>query len=116
MTRPGATAGAELVTTIALDSEPGETEAPPQYLLATSLGGMQLHELPAEGDAILGRGPECQIVLDFTSISRRHARLRIGASCLLTDLGSRNGTLVRGERLRRGDEREVRCGDSFSLG
>jgi two-component system response regulator AtoC len=116
MPRQGASHGVELVTTVALGSEPGEKVAPPRYLLATSLGGMQLHELPAEGEAILGRGPECQIVLDFTSISRQHARLRIGGTCLLTDLGSRNGTVVRGERLLRGDVREVCCGDSFSLG
>jgi two-component system response regulator AtoC len=116
MPRQGASHGVELVTTVALGSEPGEKAAPPRYLLATSLGGMQLHELPAEGEAILGRGPECQIVLDFTSISRQHARLRIGGTCLLTDLGSRNGTLVRGERLLRGDAREVCCGDAFSLG
>src|SRR5678815_7892 len=93
-----------------------DRESPPRYLLATSLGGMQLHELPADGDAVIGRSPECQIVVDDASISRQHARLRIGETCVLTDLGSRNGTLVRGERLHRGDERQVRCGDCFSVG
>lgn len=116
MPRQGEKNGAELVTTIALGSEPAEKERLPRYLLTTSLGGMQLHELPAEGEVVIGRGPECQIVLDDASISRQHARLRIGATCLLADLGSRNGTLLHGERLRCGDERQVCCGDSFSVG
>jgi two-component system, NtrC family, response regulator AtoC len=108
--------GAKLVTTIAAGSEPVEKEPLPRYLLVTSLGGMQLHDLRAEGEAVIGRGPECQIVLDDASISRQHARLQIGETCFLTDLGSRNGTLLRGERLHGGDRRQVCCGDSFSVG
>ena len=104
------------VTATALGPEPSGKGPPPRYLLATALGGVQLHALPEDGEAILGRGPECQVVLDFTSISRQHARLRIGETCVLTDLGSRNGTLLRGERLRRGDERQLHYGDSFSVG
>jgi two-component system, NtrC family, response regulator AtoC len=116
MSREDEKNGAKLVTTVASGSGPGDREPPPRYLLATLLGGMQLHELPVEGETSIGRGPECQIVLDDASISRQHARLRIGGTCSLTDLGSRNGTLLRGEWLRLGDERQVFCGDSFSMG
>src|SRR5262245_47602742 len=116
MPRPGEKNGAELVTTIALGSESAEKEPLLRYLLAASLGGMQLHELPVEGEVVFGRDPECQIVLDDASISRQHARLRISATCLLADLGSRNGTLLHGERLHSGDERQVSCGDSFFVG
>jgi DNA-binding NtrC family response regulator len=95
----------------------GRARAPaPRFLLATALGGVNLHALPLEGEAILGRGRECQVVLDYASISRMHARLRIGATCVLGDLGSRNGTLFRGERLGAGEEREIGYGDSFSIG
>lgn len=84
----------------------------PRFLL----GGVGLHALPPEGEAILGRGPDCEVVLDFAQISRQHARLRIGETCVLTDLGSRNGTLLRGKRLRRGEARPLEYGDSFSVG
>ena len=95
---------------------PREAMPPPRFLLATAPGGVQLHALPATGEAILGRGPECEVVLDFDSISRRHARLRIGTPCILTDLGSRNGTRLLGEPLASGESRPVRYGQVFSLG
>jgi DNA-binding NtrC family response regulator len=95
---------------------PQEVTPPPRFLLATVPGGVQFHTLPATGEAILGRGPECEIVLDFTSISRRHAHLRIGEPCILTDLGSRNGTRLLGERLASGDPRPVGYGQVFSVG
>src|SRR3954467_3363738 len=91
------------MTTTAMPMSPS-TAPPPRFLLATAQGTVQLHALPAEGEAILGRGAEGQVVLDYSSISRQHARLRLGAICTLTDLGSRNGTQLRGERLREGDE------------
>jgi DNA-binding winged helix-turn-helix (wHTH) protein len=56
----------------------------------------------AEGDTIIGRDPRCQVWLDHTGVSRRHAQIRIGRGSdrpLLTDLGSTNGTFVRGERV-----------------
>lgn len=89
---------------------------PPRFLLATVPGGVQFHALPAKAEAILGRGPECEIVLDFDSISRRHAHLRIGEPCILTDLGSRNGTWLLGERLGNSEARSVKYGQVFSMG
>ena len=103
------------MTTTAMPMSPS-TAPPPRFLLATAQGTVQLHALPAEGEAILGRGAECEVVLDYSSISRQHARLRLGEICTLTDLGSRNGTQLRGERLREGDERPVGYGDAFSVG
>jgi pSer/pThr/pTyr-binding forkhead associated (FHA) protein len=54
------------------------------------------------------------VPLDRDTVSRRHARLRIaGGEAVLEDLGSRNGTWLRGERLagpaplRDGDELRV---------
>jgi two-component system response regulator AtoC len=98
------------------DELPQHATSPPRFLLATTPGGVQLHALPATGEATLGRGPECEVVLDFDSISRRHAHLRIGEPCILTDLGSRNGTRLDGEQLDRGDARPVEYGQAFSLG
>src|SRR5262249_11081468 len=89
---------------------------PPRFLLATTPGGVQLHALPVTGEAIIGRDPECAVVLDFDSISRRHAHLRIGDPCILTALGSRNGTRLLGEQLGHGDARPIDYGQMFSLG
>jgi len=55
--------------------------------------------IPVEGEsAILGRHPDCDIVLDSGAVSRQHARLFLheGAYCV-EDLGSRNGTFVNGQ-------------------
>lgn len=56
----------------------------------------------AEGDTVIGRDPRCQIWLDHSGVSRRHAQIRVGkgaARPTLTDLGSTNGTFLRGEKV-----------------
>lgn len=55
-----------------------------------------------DGDSIIGRDPRCQVWLDHSGVSRRHAQISIGKGSerpMLTDLGSTNGTFVRGERI-----------------
>lgn len=70
---------------------------------------------------ILGRHPDCDIVLDLGPVSRQHARvLQIGQQYYIEDLHSRNGTFVNDERLegrRRLDENdEIRiCDVVFSF-
>ena len=55
--------------------------------------------LPAT--AVVGRGDDCDVVLDDGSVSRRHAQLARDARGLyrLEDLGSANGTFVDGARV-----------------
>ncbi len=49
------------------------------------------------GSLTFGRGPDNDIVLDDTQVSRNHARLtRQGEEIIIEDLGSTNGTLVNG--------------------
>jgi phosphoserine phosphatase RsbU/P len=46
---------------------------------------------------VLGRHPDCDIVLDSASVSRQHAQLlREGGQYFIEDLHSRNGTFVNG--------------------
>lgn len=54
---------------------------------------------PLEKDkAILGRHPDCQIVLDAGAVSRQHAQiLQVGEDYFVEDLRSRNGTFVNGQ-------------------
>ncbi len=69
-------------------------------------------------ELVLGRDASCDIVLHDSAVSRRHARIanREGRWSL-ADLGSLNGTLVDGERVRSEVELEpmqqVRIGDAL---
>ena len=51
-------------------------------------------------ETTIGRDTSCAVVLDESAVSRRHARIVWdGAQYLLSDLGSKNGTFLNGERL-----------------
>jgi DNA-binding winged helix-turn-helix (wHTH) protein len=51
----------------------------------------------ADGENIAGRGPECSVVIDANTVSRRHAQISIsGGAASIQDLGSTNGTHVNG--------------------
>jgi two-component system, NtrC family, response regulator AtoC len=108
--------GSDPPATTAVEVAGEAARAAPRFLLATAAGGVRIHTLPLEGEAVLGRDPDCDVVLDDPSISRRHTRLRLGPTCAVADLGSRNGTRFRGQLLAPGEERELGSGDSFSLG
>jgi DNA-binding winged helix-turn-helix (wHTH) protein len=76
---------------------PDRVARPAAWLLGASTR-IVLHT----GENILGRGvDEVDDVHDIDSptISRRHARITIGARVTLEDLGSKNGTWLAGERL-----------------
>lgn len=48
-----------------------------------------------EGENILGRGEECTLVIDATTVSRRHARITVSRDAAsIEDLESTNGTFV----------------------
>ncbi|OKL48526.1 hypothetical protein BSR28_02225 [Boudabousia liubingyangii] len=49
---------------------------------------------------VIGRGAEADVILDDSSVSRKHAEIRITpGAILLTDLSSTNGTFVEGHRI-----------------
>ncbi len=52
--------------------------------------------LPARGAIVIGRDPACAVAFDHARLSRRHARITSGDAWTVEDLGSRNGTQVRG--------------------
>jgi DNA-binding winged helix-turn-helix (wHTH) protein len=56
--------------------------------------------LLTEGEHIAGRDPECSLVIDATTVSRRHARITVlSGAVTIEDLGSTNGTHVNGARV-----------------
>ena len=63
----------------------------------------------------LGRGSECDVVINDVSISRRHAQiLRQANGYFVQDLESRNGTMVNGEPLH--EPRLLHIGDIVCVG
>jgi DNA-binding winged helix-turn-helix (wHTH) protein len=53
-----------------------------------------------ESENILGRAPDAEIWIDAPGVSRQHARIRLHESgAAVEDLGSKNGTYVRGQRI-----------------
>jgi len=73
------------------------------------------HALPP-GGAVIGRSRECDIVLDDSNISRKHAEIRPGQSGAWTiaDLGSTNGVRVNGSSVN--GAHPLATGDHVTLG
>lgn len=81
-------------------------------LLTGPLAGSR-HEV--SGEVILGRSPSCTIALDDAKVSRRHVRILIeGGQAHVSDLGSRNGTVVNGDKLE--GEVTLLPGDRLQVG
>ncbi len=71
--------------------------------------------LVAPRGATIGRSRDCDIVLEDSSISRRHAELRPGGQgWVIEDLGSTNGVRVNGNTVH--SPQEVRTGDRIEIG
>ncbi len=63
---------------------------------------------------VIGRSPECGIVLSDQNVSRRHAQVkRLGDQVIVTDMGSTNGTRVNGVAVR---EQHLASGDEITVG
>jgi pSer/pThr/pTyr-binding forkhead associated (FHA) protein len=76
----------------------------------------QKREFPLrQGENLLGRSEDAAARIDAATVSRHHARILVSqAGATLEDLGSKNGTFLRGERLT--GPRALRDGDELCLG
>ncbi|AKU98935.1 Anaerobic nitric oxide reductase transcription regulator NorR [Labilithrix luteola] len=83
---------------------------------ATWNGGSVERDLPETGSLLIGRGEECDLVVPYRSLSRKHARLHVGPPHRIEDLGGMNGTHVAGEKLAAGASATIRSGDAVYLG
>jgi pSer/pThr/pTyr-binding forkhead associated (FHA) protein len=100
----------------ALDAQ-GEHSGPRLVVVAGPDQGKQILLDDAGGQVVIGRGRDVSLPLDVPEASRRHARVvRHGEHALLRDLGSRIGTMVRGEPAPADNDTILRTGDMFQIG
>jgi predicted component of type VI protein secretion system len=85
--------------------------SPYEYRLIWGARGIALHP----GDNLLGRTHDATIWVDHTTVSRRHALVRLGEDrATIEDCGSRNGTFLDAHRI--GEPVSLRDGDRILLG
>ena len=101
-------------------TDEGDEATPKDAAMCWLVWGDRTIGVPA-GDMSIGRDPDSDIWLDAPGVSRRHARLRVGAAghaarATIEDLGSTNGTFVEGRRVTApmplDDAQSVRIGDA----
>lgn len=90
------------------------TAAPPRQVRAWLLIGARAIAL-SDGEALIGRDPAVAIPVESLQSSWHHARLLVTeAHITIADLGSKNGTAVRGEQLTA--EQVLQDGDEILIG
>ena len=68
----------------------------PHFTLEWAGGEVSLHD----GENVIGREEDAAAWIESASVSRRHARIVVSrGTATLEDLGSKNGTFLRGQRL-----------------
>ena len=79
------------------------------------MGGIDVGKrIAIAGTVVLGRDPGCDVVLGDAGVSWRHARIEDrGDAWAVVDLGSTNGTVVRGQHVR---DAVLAPGDTVMLG
>ena len=95
-------------------TEPQTPSAPPDaFACRLTWGDREI--LLREGEHVLGRAPTASVWIDSTSVSRSHARIVVaGGRATLEDLGSKNGTFLRGQKLQAPSE--LSDGDVIAVG
>lgn len=66
------------------------------------------------GKTVVGRHPDCDVVVDVGAVSRKHAQfVETGGQYFVEDLNSRNGTFVNGEMIN--GRYELKLGDRIQV-
>jgi len=96
----------------AMPAQPSQ-QLPARLIVTAGFPGQVVWDLPSQG-IVLGRQVDCGIMLDDPIASRHHARLDYSEGIwYVTDLNSKNGTHVNGERIIR---IELHSGDKIQIG
>jgi DNA-binding NtrC family response regulator len=78
--------------------------APPAARLRVRAGGRERSVPVPPAGLTVGKDPSCDVAVDDPFVSARHVKIEArGGRWMLSDLGSRNGTLVAGARVERAE-------------
>jgi pSer/pThr/pTyr-binding forkhead associated (FHA) protein len=101
---------------VAAAPQPSNPDAAARVKHRTVIGELSLEKLGSSVITI-GRTPENQIVVPHAQVSSKHAQIvRQGNELYLQDLGSANGTFVRGQRLAPNQRVPVTSGEKVYIG
>jgi len=102
--------------TATLSPGPSEDRSGGLVLVVVSEGERRELPLPANGEVTIGRADDADVCILHGTLSRYHARLTVGEALTICDLGSKNGTRLRGEVLVRGVPRPLVPGNELVPG
>src|SRR5262249_42921997 len=93
--------GGSVVRSTRVDSRVATGGAMSSLHILKTPGPNQGATIPLDGDkVIIGRNPDCGIVIPVTSVSREHAQiLKVQGKFHIEDLQSRNGTFVNNQAI-----------------
>jgi DNA-binding NtrC family response regulator len=86
------------------------------HLIVMGANIFSMHPLPEAGVVSIGRDESDDVRIDDANASRHHAQLHVGAALEIEDLGSTNGTRLRGNLLPPGQRTPVLPGEAISIG
>jgi DNA-binding NtrC family response regulator/pSer/pThr/pTyr-binding forkhead associated (FHA) protein len=103
--------------TIAHDGE-GQGAEQKLQLVVVEGESVTVHDLPAAGSILVGRGEGVDVQLGDPGASARHARVHVeaGGGISIEDLESRNGVQLKGQRIAAGERAPLAPGEAAMLG
>ena len=82
-------------------------------LVSVEGDAITVHDLPDRGTLVIGRGEDVDVRINDPGASARHCTLHVeGGRVAIEDLGSRNGTQIRGQRIDAGERVMLAPGES----
>src|SRR5258707_1078248 len=90
---------------------------PPSELIVTAPNG-QISRYKLGEKAVIGRHPECEIILSDPMSSRRHCTIERGpdGAFSVSDPGSANGTLLNAQPMKVKERIPIHNGDTIQIG
>lgn len=91
------------------------SEAPTYIHVKVTINSNELYSCGfAEQEVLIGRGSDCQVLLENAGVSRNHAKLvRHNGEVQVVDLHSGNGTFVNGRQI---EQAVLNSGDTLRVG
>ncbi len=88
----------------------------PLRLVVVGKHAFRVVALPAKGVLVVGRADDADIMIEDSTVSRRHCEIEVAQYIAIRDLGSANQTRIRGRALQSGETVRVQVGDPIEIG